>query len=278
VTKRETTGLSDHDETRLLVSRLPAARVKPIVTLRDRDSIQTARTLMEVHGYSQLPVVTGGDDDHLKPTGVVTWESIAQALLANPDATLKECTARKPPEVSLDDELLAVIPTINAHGYVVVLGSDGYISGIVTSADVGDTLVELAGPYIDLSACERQLRLLLQRCLVSSAITQQDVDSAVQGRAKSAGNEIPDLTLGQLVSIVKLSGVQATIAPHYDGKTLAKLLDRIAAARNAVMHFRELPPARQADLSHARAVAGILHRVTEALARDHASERDGAPS
>lgn len=251
-------------ETRLLVSRLPAATRKPVVTVTKRDSVARARTLMELHGFSQLPVVSGRNN-YLKSEGVVTWQSIALGLLKNPQATLEECTGPKPREVGLDDDLLTAVPVINEVGYVVVVTSRGHLVGIVTSADVGEALVEIAGAYLDLSACERQLRLLVARCLDTGSLTEEEITSVVVRHGHSYTGEVEDLPLGILLDVARLSGVRRAIDRGHHADTLYNELSELAEARNAVMHFRRLSEASEVTLSRTRRLTDILRRISSTV-------------
>ena len=138
-------------------------------------------------------------------------------------------------------------------------------TGIVTSADVGDMLVGIAGPYIDLSECEMQLRRLVKSCLSHSRITEEEVADAVAKHRRSYSGNVDDLPLGSLISIICLNGVREAIGVDYDPDTLLDQLKSIAAARNSVMHFRELNLKGQAALGVTPALAAIVRHVCSRL-------------
>lgn len=221
---------------------------------------------MEMNGYSQLPVVSG-KGEFLKSEGAVTWESIARGLLDSPGAPLKDCIAPKPPEVRIDAPLLPAIRIINEYGYVVVVTDGGHISGIVTSADVGDVLVELTKPYIELSECERQLRKLVNLLISNSHISVEQVAALASDRHEAVRGDIDGLPLGTLISATTLPGAIAALSPGADPKVLLKELDGLAAARNSVMHFRPLDRSARESLDKATALAAILRRLCTDLER-----------
>lgn len=69
------------------VSNLESANRMP-ESVRVGDSLGTAMTVMVLRGYSQLPVLDA--DGRLR--GVVSWESIGRARMADPDAGLEAAT------------------------------------------------------------------------------------------------------------------------------------------------------------------------------------------
>lgn len=252
------------EEIQLTMGRLPAANRKPIVTVRPHDTVTRARTLMEMNGYSQLPVVSG-KGEFLKSEGAVTWESIARGLLDSPEASLEACIAPKPPEVRFDAPLLPAIRIINEYGYVVVLTDRGHISGIVTSADVGDALVELTKPYIELSECERQLRKLVNLLITNSHISREQVAALASERHEGVGGDIDGLPFGTLIAAIRLRGATVALSQGADPRVLLSELDKLAAARNSVMHFRPMDRSARESLDKAPALAAILRRLCTGL-------------
>src|SRR5699024_6036867 len=99
----------------LTLSYIPSATIEPVITVQIGDSLSHARTLMELHNFSQLPVVSRGNK---VPKGVVTLEKIGRALISNPEATLSDCIDHDPPRFPLNHNLLDAIESINAHGYI----------------------------------------------------------------------------------------------------------------------------------------------------------------
>lgn len=71
------------------VSNLDSANRMP-ESVRVGDSLGTAMTIMVLRGYSQLPVLDA--DGRLR--GVVSWESIGRARMADPGAGLQAATVR----------------------------------------------------------------------------------------------------------------------------------------------------------------------------------------
>jgi predicted transcriptional regulator len=88
-------------------SYIPSASVEPLHSPTASDTIEDARTLMELHNVSQLPVLRGP-----RAVGVVTWESLGRALFRGPDVSLKDCTVTDFPKASIDSALLDYVDEI----------------------------------------------------------------------------------------------------------------------------------------------------------------------
>ena len=191
---------------------------------------------MKLYDFSQLPVVNGGGT---RPVGAISWESIGQALSDNPRATLQDCVDRDAPVVGLDDELLTAIEKINRSGFVIVTGSSCEISGIVTSADLGQALADIARPFVLVERCENELRKIVVDLLERSHISLGDINALIP-RPKMTDSVSPnDLTFGDLVAVVTAQSVWPLLDTHYDRVEVKQALDRASKLRNTLMHFRE---------------------------------------
>ena len=102
-------------------------------------TFEEAITEMAINGYPQLPVTVG--DRTLR--GAVTWESIARARHADPEAPFSKAIipAR---EVPYDHHLVDVLAILTEFDFVVVRDQTNTIAGIVTSSDVASAYGSLA--------------------------------------------------------------------------------------------------------------------------------------
>lgn len=218
------------------VGFIPSATVRPITFVKLKDPLSRATTLMKLYDFSQLPVVNGGGT---RPVGAISWESIGQKLSDNPRATLQDCVDRDAPVVRLDDELLTAIEKINKTGFVIVTGSNGEISGIVTSADLGQALADIARPFVLVERCENELRKIVVELLESGQISRVEIDALIS-RPKMSDSASPnDLTFGDLVAVVTAQSVWTLLNTNYDRIEVKQALDRASKLRNTLMHFRE---------------------------------------
>ena len=215
----------------LTVSSLASAN-SDVAWINPSGELITAQSIMMRHDYSQLAVMTGPRD--LK--GAVSWESIAQERLRNPEAKLADCVI-KPHVVSTDDPLIQVVGLVIDHGYVFVRAHDGKVGGIVTMADLSEQFVSLAEPFIQLGEIERWLRRGIDREFdpdeLAELLDPDDVDREVE----SAGS----LTLGELERLLEEPGSWARLGWPADRKEFVGALSEIRTIRNEVMHFSPDP-------------------------------------
>ncbi|WP_162240147.1 CBS domain-containing protein [Rathayibacter sp. Leaf296] len=195
------------------IAFIPSATVRPVTFVKLNDPLSRATTLMKLHDFSQLPVVNGGGT---RPVGAISWESIGQALSDDPRATLQDCVARDAPVMGLDDELLTAIEKINKTGFVIVTGPSGEISGIVTSADLGQALADIARPFVLVERCEGELRRIVVELLDSGPISRSEINALISRPKMTDSSSPSDLTFGDLVAVVTAQSVWSVLDTHYD--------------------------------------------------------------
>lgn len=229
--------MSAEVKTKLTIEYIPSATVEPVIVVKEGDTIEHATTLMRLHNFSQLPIMRGTGK---RPIGVVSWRSVAKALLVDQRATLKACVDKSVAQVQLDDPLLELIPRITQDDYVLVVKENKEISGIVTSADLGDALLALTRPYLLVSECEDALRNLVSRCLELSILGEEDVRGSILSSSKAFSGQPEELAFGDLVKVLKKEQIWAATSARIDQQALGDALNEVAWLRNRVMHFREL--------------------------------------
>jgi restriction system protein len=218
-------------EVSLTVGSLPSANLG-VVSVSPQDSLERAQSLMMRHDYSQLAVMSGSRDLR----GAVSWESIAQARIRNPQAGLQDAVITGE-IIHNDDDLLAQIPRIVDAGFVFVQGPDRQITGIVTTADLSDQFAILAKPFFVLAEIERRLRRIVDGAFQSEEL-QAVVDPADATRqVKSA----EDLTLGEYVRLLEDPERWRRLGWALDRKIFIEGLQQVRAIRNDVMHFSPDP-------------------------------------
>lgn len=222
---------TDH---RLRVDFIPSATVEPVITVKEKDTLERAASLMRLHNFSQLPVMRGK-----RAVGIVSWRSIGQAMLDNSAAQLSDCVDRTVVTVKVSDSLIETIDRINEQDYVLVAKTNDDISGIITSADLGDTLASIARPYLLISQCEEALRGLIRQCLESAVLSGEEVAKAMLSSTRTFDGEVDDLPFGDLVNVLKTDAVWEASSFRTDAATLRKELNDVAQLRNEIMHFRK---------------------------------------
>jgi restriction system protein len=228
------------------VGDLETARTR-LVGIGPTGTLQLAHALMQKHEYSQLPVLSGSSTLH----GAVSWESIAQARVWNPSPTLSDAI-QEAEKVSVDDDLLTVIPRIEAAGYVFVIDESETISGIVTTADLSHQFARLAGPYFVLGEIERRVRRR-----VNQVCSIEEVRTAANNKKIRS---IDDTTFGNLQRVLAHDEHWKRLCWDVDHAYFVKELDRVRLTRNDVMHFRP-DPLKEEQRSHLTSFAGWLRKL-----------------
>ncbi|GHJ36011.1 CBS domain-containing protein [Streptomyces sp. TS71-3] len=227
-----------------------------------------ATYIMHTRNFSQVPVM----EDRYTVTGVVTWRSVAKMYATGDDVTLANALVEDPPVVHAHDDFFSVLPTICAHGYVLVRANNARISGIVTATDITERFDVTAWPFFVIGEIEFRLR----KCL--GAKLNGDAIRAVQQDDRRTG-DIADVMFGQYVML--LDGDQRTRRGHRKEALCAAAdqnwqalgwtgvnrvqfvhqLDRVRSIRNQIAHFDPVPlsPQRSEEL---RQFVGLLRQLT----------------
>ena len=141
------------------IGAIEAANRKP-TTVDLNSPLSVATTLMQTNDFSQLPVMQG----EREVKGIITWKSIGTKLSLGHECELvRDCMNPIAPEVQIEAPLFSAIGDISQHGYILVRGHDRVITGILTSSDLSDQFVQLAGPFLSLGEIEGYLRSLVDR-------------------------------------------------------------------------------------------------------------------
>ncbi|WP_185715054.1 CBS domain-containing protein [Gulosibacter macacae] len=229
--------------------------------VKESEDLARARTLMELNNFSQLPVVRGKGS---RPVGVVSWETIGRSILEKPDATLADCIDRDAPTLGLEADLLDAIPIVGDSGYVLVVDSKNNLSGIVTSADLGEVLVRIGGPVVLFERLEESLRRTISNLKSSDRISRADIQRAIPNSPRPHDGPHEDFTLGEVASILMDSSVWAKTDTSYDRSTFKESLDRAVALRNHVMHFRKLERIHERTLEELPRIVELALKVEKA--------------
>ncbi|MFI8081460.1 CBS domain-containing protein [Kitasatospora sp. NPDC086009] len=209
-------------------------------------SLTQATYLMRTHGYSQIPVTTGMATLH----GVVTWHSVAKMYETGKAATLEQAMQKdSPPVADVRQEFFSCLPVIKEHGYLLVRGEDGCLSGIVTAEDVTERFEGAARPFFLVGEIESLLRRGLGAALDKEAIKAVQTNKKVDERS----GLITDLMFGDYIKL--LDGTQAKQAlaekadvnwatlgwVAMDRTQFVHHLKRVKEIRNRIAHFSEKP-------------------------------------
>ncbi len=213
----------------LLVKNLPAAHQK-IVTVSSTDTVRKAATLMSARNFSQLAVVTANGTCEK----AVSWESIGKARLSGSDPQTVAEVATEVPSVALEAPLLAQIPIIFRHGFVLVhSGSSKSLKSIVTASDLTLRFGDIARPFLLTEEAER----LLRRC-VDKTFNLDTIAKAVPKQKSQRVRSASDLTLGNYGYLLDKGEAWEKLGWDVDRETFLELLEEVRKMRNDIMHFK----------------------------------------
>ncbi len=200
----------------------------PPVTVGPDDPLSVATTVMQLRGFSQLPVMQG----ERTVKGVISWKSIGARASLDHDRGLVREWMDPAEEVSISTPLFEAISAIRKHGYVLVRGEDNSITGIVTASDVSQQFIQLASPFLLIGEIEGQLRRLIHGKFTVEELREAAPEHRWESIAGSA-----DLTLGEFCRLLENPDRWGRLNLSIDRQAFVKHLDSVRKLRNDVMHF-----------------------------------------
>lgn len=211
------------------ISILPSANKPPVTITRDA-KLTDAITLMMMHNFSQLPVMS----NPRSVAGFITWETIGYGITnGNTSKDIKDFLDTNVTILEFDTPLLEAIKTVISKEFVLVQKKDKSLTGIVTIADISTQFLVLTEPFLLLEQIENLIRLLLdEKFLVD------DIKSFCSAEGLENNIEfIDDLTFGQYIRLVEKPANWEKLNLKIERSSFVKQLDLIRDIRNDIMHF-----------------------------------------
>ncbi|MBX3424257.1 MAG: CBS domain-containing protein [Pirellulales bacterium] len=211
------------------IGKLDAANTAP-ASIPPTANLQEAITVMLRDNFSQLPVMTS----EREVKGAITWQSIAKRTgLGHQCETVQDCMDSSVEIVTEDDSLFRVIERIRENDFVLVRAKDRRICGIVTVADLSETLDELGRPFLLLSEIENHIR-----GLIDGKFSREELKAAKNpGDEEREVSDVSDLTFGEYVRLLQNPANWQKLGLPIDRKTFVDDMERVNLIRNDVMHF-----------------------------------------
>lgn len=210
------------------ISRFASAD-RALVTVRHDTPLNEVTTLMLLHDYSQLPVMTS----EREVKGVVSWASIGQRLVLGTSCTTARDCMEQHREVQANVSIFAAIDAIEQHQYVLVRGTDNRITGIVTTSDLSRQFQQLAEPFLLIGEIENQIRTMIEGKFKKKELAAirdpTDADRGVE--------TVADLTFGEYKRLLEYPEHWRKVNQVIDRKSFIDRLDQVREIRNEVMHF-----------------------------------------
>ena len=128
-----------------------------LATVRPDDPLKRAISIMKYNDYSQLPVLSNGDE----PKAIITWESIGKRVFSgDPYKLVSDCMDTSVIKACFDDPLVGPTKNIAKHGYVLIMEDDETVKGIVTASDLATYFGEFAEGFLLIEKIENLLEKL----------------------------------------------------------------------------------------------------------------------
>ncbi|MEY4991273.1 MAG: hypothetical protein RI948_139 [Bacteroidota bacterium] len=216
---------SDRDPI-LRISILPSANKPPITINRDA-KLSEAITLMMMHNFSQLPVMSNPKT----VAGLITWETIGNGITNGISSNeVKDFLKTHVVKLELDTPLLEAIRTVIKEEIVIVLKKDKSLSGIVTITDISSQFFTLTEPFLLLEKIENLIRLLLDEKFLLEDLVSVCFDC-------EKAEFIDDLNFGQYIRLIEKETNWQKLNLSIERVPFIKQLDKIRNIRNDIMHF-----------------------------------------
>lgn len=226
----ETLGLPTQQQTSDPTHRIGSldAANRPPESVKPDNPLSTATTIMQLHDYSQLPVM----ETDWKVIGVVSWRSIGSRLSMGKDCqSVRDCM-EDAVELADSTPLFEAISSIAEHGYVLVRNSQNRVIGIVTATDLSLQFRQLAGPFLFVGEIEGYLRQLIHGKFM---LEQMKTASPAEDGKPIAGSA--DLSLGGYCGLLENEENWERLGLAVDRKVFINHLHAVREIRNDVMHF-----------------------------------------
>ena len=212
-------------------------------------SIETAYTTMLLHKYSQLVVASSPQPRQQDIKGIVSFQSLAKALMNGNPKTVGDCVDNSPPFAEIDADLKSVVSQLSENDVVLVIGQDKRLRGIVTAWDLAEEFAKLVDPFKRIGEIEERLRVLVKIRLGQDKVAKFLKDHGLLGFDPTTG--IGELTMGELQRVLEFPEHWNALKLPFDRAVFISALGEARTYRNRLMHFRgPLIPAEMKRLSN----------------------------
>ena len=224
----------------IATTNIPADPIRRINVLESATNIPTyvdnsaslleATTLMQVNGFSQLPVTNNGVRGLI---GYISWETIACAKINGVKSDMvKDYVNTNVAVLSPDTPLIHAVEVVQKHDFAVVIAKDKSLFGIVTVNDITSQFIAETEPFVLMNELECHLRNLMR-----DKILLEDLRKLCQREDKEI-TSIDDLTFGDYIIVFGCEEQWEKLSIAAERKTFVQNLDAIREIRNEIMHFR----------------------------------------
>ena len=200
-------------------------------------SVQEAYTTMLLHKYSQLVVANNPTPRQQDIKGVVSFQSLAKALMNGNPKTVRDCIDNPVPTAESDADLKSVVNQLSENDVVLVIGRNKRLQGIVTAWDLAEEFASLVDPFKRIGEIEERLRTLVRMRLGNDKVAEFLRDHGPSGNNSIA--EIDELTMGELQRVLEFREHWDALGLAFDRVVFTNALNQARDYRNRLMHFRD---------------------------------------
>ena len=252
------------DEDDEIILPEPAFSVSELVSA-DRDvecvspssPIEKAYTTMLLHKYSQLVVADSKRPRQQDIKGIVSFQSLAKALMNGKPKTVGECIDSNVTHVQSDADLRSVVSLLSGNDVVLVIGRDKRLQGLVTAWDLADEFAQLVEPFNRIGEIEERLRTLGRMRLGKERVGEFLKDHGFSGKDPTA--EIEELTMGELQRVLEFPEHWDALEMTFDRVVFIDALGKAVDYRNRLMHFRD--PLTEDERTHLINFCDIVREI-----------------
>ena len=230
------------------VSELASAN-RAVKCVSPSGQIQEAYTEMLLGKYSQLVVASSATPRQQDIKGIVSFQSIAKALMNGRPETVNDCIDGNVRFAQRHDDLKSVVGQLAETDVVLVIGRDNRLQGIVTAWDLAEEFARLIEPFKRIGEIEIRLRALLKRRLGKDKVAHFLSEQGLSGDGAVA--DLDDLTMGSLHSVFGSPDNWSEFGLPFDRKVFTGALNDVRKFRNRLMHFKDSSKDKEEeDLKH----------------------------
>ena len=200
-------------------------------------SIQTAYTRMVMGKYSHLVVASNETPRQQDIKGIVSFQSIAKALMNGDPTTVGDCLEDDVPFTQSDGDLKSVVSQLNGNDVVLVIGREKRLQGIVTAWDLADEFAGLVAPFKQIGEIEERLQTLVGKRLGKPKVSEFLRGSRLSG--DDPIEELEELTMGELERLLQFPEHWDALDLAFDRAVFIRSLSEARDYRNRLMHFRD---------------------------------------
>jgi CBS domain-containing protein len=209
------------------ISKLEAAN-QAVKSVSPNDTILVAVTMMLLHDYSQLPVMT----NERTVKGVISWKSIGAHHILNHSGIEVRDAMNPYHELPDTASIFDAIGVVAQHDYVLVRDATQRISGILTASDLTQQFRDLSEPFLLISEIENHLRNM-----IAARFCLQDFEAVQDPSHRRNIATVADLSFGEYVRLLESEDNWVRFGLKLDRAYFCSRLEVVRKTRNEVMHF-----------------------------------------